>query len=65
MKLPEKFEKRMKEMLGPDYENYLASFELQSYQGLRVNTLKLSTEDFLKYTDEISSINFKIWCYVY
>lgn len=59
MKLPSEFENRMKEMLGPDYEKYLASFELQSYQGLRVNTLKLSTEDFLKYTDEISSINFK------
>ena len=48
MKLPEEFEKRMKEMLGPDYENYLASFELQSFQGLRVNTMKLSVSDFQK-----------------
>lgn len=46
MKLPVEFENRMKEMLGPDYENYLASFELPSYQGLRVNTMKISVEDF-------------------
>ncbi|MBR1599150.1 MAG: RsmB/NOP family class I SAM-dependent RNA methyltransferase [Lachnospiraceae bacterium] len=47
MRLPEEFENRMKDMLGPDYENYLASFELPSFQGLRVNTMKISTEDFL------------------
>lgn len=46
MKLPIEFEKRMKEMLGPDYDNYLASFELESYQGLRVNTLKVPVDTF-------------------
>ena len=48
MKLPEEFENRMKDMLGPDYENYLASFELSSFQGLRVNTMKISVEEFVK-----------------
>lgn len=48
MDLPVAFEQKMKEMLGPDYENYLASFECDAYQGLRVNTGKISVEDFLK-----------------
>lgn len=48
MELPVAFEQKMREMLGPDYENYLASFECDAYQGLRVNTAKISVEDFLK-----------------
>lgn len=48
MDLPVAFEQKMKEMLGPDYENYLASFECDAHQGIRVNTAKISVEDFLK-----------------
>ncbi|MGN0155270.1 MAG: RsmF rRNA methyltransferase first C-terminal domain-containing protein [Lachnospiraceae bacterium] len=48
MDLPVAFEQKMKDMLGPDYENYLASFECEAHQGLRVNTSKISVEDFLK-----------------
>lgn len=48
MELPVAFETKMKEMLGSDYENYLASFSEESYQGLRVNTAKISVEEFLK-----------------
>lgn len=48
MDLPVAFEQKMKEMLGPDYENYLASFECEAHQGLRVNTSKISVEEFLK-----------------
>lgn len=48
MQLPIIFEEKMKEMLGPDYENYLASFQNEPNQGLRVNTAKISVEDFLK-----------------
>ncbi len=47
MELPIAFEEKMKTMLGPDYENYLASFECEPFQGLRVNTSKISVEDFL------------------
>ena len=47
MELPITFEQKMKEMLGPDYANYLASFECEAHQGLRVNTSKISVEDFL------------------
>lgn len=48
MYLPIAFEQKMKEMLGPDFEKYLASFECEAHQGLRVNTSKISVEDFLK-----------------
>lgn len=46
MELPIVFETKMKEMLGPDYEKYLASFKEEPSQGLRVNTGKLSLEEF-------------------
>lgn len=48
MELPIAFKEKMKTMLDCDYENYLASFEQEAYQGLRVNTSKISVEDFLK-----------------
>lgn len=48
MELPIAFETKMKEMLGEDYANYLASFEQDAHQGLRVNTAKISVENFLK-----------------
>lgn len=48
MELPVAFEQKMKMMLGSDYANYLASFAEDAHQGLRVNTAKISVEDFLK-----------------
>ncbi|MBD8972264.1 MAG: SAM-dependent methyltransferase, partial [Clostridiales bacterium] len=48
MELPIAFEQKMKMMLGSDYANYLASFEENAHQGLRVNTAKISVEEFLK-----------------
>ena len=48
MELPITFEEKMKDMLGADYDTYLASFDEEAYQGLRVNTAKISVEDFLK-----------------
>ena len=38
--LPEKFLERMQRMLGTEYEAFLASFEQERYQALRVNPLK-------------------------
>lgn len=46
--LPAAFEEKMKEMLGEDYDKYLASFKQDAYQGLRVNTAKLSADTFQK-----------------
>ncbi len=48
MKLPVEFKNRMKERLGQSYDDFLASYEGPTYTGLRVNTLKISVDDFLK-----------------
>ena len=45
-RLPVDFEKRMKEMLGEEYGAFLKSYERPPKKGLRVNTLKLSAEEF-------------------
>ncbi len=52
--LPEHFLDRMKELLGEEYEDFLAGFDGPSFQSLRVNLLKGKTQelagkvDFLK-----------------
>lgn len=48
MKLPELFEDRMKKLLKDEYEDYLKCFEEKHYSGLRVNTLKITPEEFEK-----------------
>ena len=42
------FEFNMQEMLGEDYIKYISSFDHAHYQGLRVNTTKVSVEEFKK-----------------
>lgn len=48
MKLPIAFTEKMKTLLKDEYEAYEASFTQQRIAGLRVNTLKISPEEFLK-----------------
>ena len=48
MNLPEKFTDSMKVLLKDEYEDYIKSFEEPRIYGLRVNTSKISVEDFLK-----------------
>ena len=38
IKLPEKFENKMKELLQDEYDNYLQCYDEPRYYGLRVNT---------------------------
>lgn len=47
-KLPEKFLKNMQNLLKDKYQDYLASFTSERVYGLRVNTLKISVDEFLK-----------------
>lgn len=42
--LPEQFLDRMKEMLGSEYEEFLASFDQKKYQALRLNGLKQNAD---------------------
>lgn len=48
MELPQKYLEAMKELLGDEFPAYLDSFNEKRLYGLRVNNLKISTEDFLK-----------------
>ena len=48
MQLPDKYLDSMKELLGEEYEAYLKSFDDARLYGLRVNTKKISVEDFVK-----------------
>lgn len=48
MELPQHFEASMKELLKDDYQAYLDSFKAPVRQGIRVNTSKISVEEFAK-----------------
>ena len=48
MYLPEKFERKMQDILGDEYQEYVDCYEAPRYYGLRVNTKKISVEDFVR-----------------
>ncbi len=49
MKLPLEFIEKIKKLLGEEeYNTFLDSFSMPRYYGLRVNTLKVSVDEFLK-----------------
>ena len=45
--IPAAFLRRMADLLGNEYQDFLTSLHAQSVTGLRVNTLKLSPEEYL------------------
>lgn len=46
--LPVEFLRRMQENLGEEYPAFLESYQKERVQGLRINTAKVSCEEFLK-----------------
>lgn len=46
--LPQAFTERMKQMLGPEYEKFLHSFQGETYRALRVNMRKTTVQEFLE-----------------
>ena len=46
--LPKEFEERMQKMLGEEYPAFIASYDREKFQALRVNTLKVDVEQFIK-----------------
>jgi NOL1/NOP2/sun family putative RNA methylase len=60
MKLPEKFEQNMRALLGDEFEAYRSCLDEPMHHGIRINTMKISVEDFLK----INPFNLKPvpWC---
>ncbi len=60
MDLPEEYILRMKSLLKDEYDDYISSFSDERLYGMRVNTLKMSREDFLdKKLYELSPVQ---WC---
>jgi NOL1/NOP2/sun family putative RNA methylase len=45
--LPEDFKIRMKHILKEDYENFLNTYSREPFKAIRVNTLKVSLENFI------------------
>lgn len=48
MKLPVEFVEKMQGLMGEEFNSYLESYKKPRFYGLRVNTLKISVEEFLK-----------------
>lgn len=48
MNLPEEYLRNMQDLLKQDFQKYLDCFSVPAFTGLRVNTSKISVEDFLK-----------------
>lgn len=48
MRLPEEFVNKMQELMGDEFNSYLESYKKPRFYGLRVNTLKISVEEFLR-----------------
>jgi len=47
MELPKEFLSKMKDLLKDEYDDFVQSYEEPKIQGMRVNTLKVSIEEFL------------------
>lgn len=60
MQLPLEYQKNMSELLKDEYDDYLSTFKQNHYYGLRINTHKISVDDFLKISPfELKPID---WC---
>ena len=46
MNLPQTFLDRMKQLLGGEYEAWLASYASPAFQGLRINRAKLTAKEW-------------------
>lgn len=62
--LPLDYVDRMKKLLGDEFEDFIKTYSENSYQGFRINPLKITSDDFFKkfsalFSFEIESIP---WC---
>ena len=48
MELPKTFEANMRALLGDEYEKYAKCLDKPMFHGIRINTMKISVQDFLK-----------------
>lgn len=61
MNLPIAFKEKMEKLLGSEYEDYLASYSLPKYQGLRVNTMKVNIDEW-KQINPFEDLEEVPWC---
>ncbi len=61
-KLPEDFVRRMKKLLGSEWEDFAASYERERALGLRINTMKVSSGEFVKDHGEDFGLRPVSWC---
>ena len=47
MQFPEEFTRRMQHLLGDEYENFVAGYDLPLRRGVRINQRKIAVPDFL------------------
>ena len=59
-KISNEYAEQMKKLLGKDYENYVLALDKPAVRGLRVNTKKISVDEFLK-TNKLNAKLKKIW----
>src|SRR5690554_4591811 len=50
MKLPLGFTERMEKLLGDEYNEFISTFEDDYHKGIRINTNKISIEEYLEIT---------------
>lgn len=50
MKLPLAFTEKMEKLLGDEYNEFVSTYDTEHYKGIRINTLKISVEEYLKIT---------------
>ena len=50
MNLPEKYAQRMKKLLGEQYDDYVRSLDEPPVRAIKVNTTKISVDDFIRYS---------------
>lgn len=48
IELPKRFKERMRALLGESFQAFLSSYDRPAYKAIRVNTLKITVEDFKK-----------------
>ncbi|MBQ9885802.1 MAG: RsmB/NOP family class I SAM-dependent RNA methyltransferase [Lachnospiraceae bacterium] len=62
MELPKNFLEMMKYILGEDLDEYLRSFDAPQHFGMRINTSKLSVDEFIRLTDDLYETRPVQWC---
>lgn len=48
MELPIKFKEKMEKLLGEEYDKFISTYDNDYHRGIRINTLKISVQDYLR-----------------